>query len=105
MARIYAAGDAAAYPVKHGGLGAQMADTAASAIALLAGADVEYTEFLPTIRGKVFTGKAPLYISARLVGPKGFQSEVYDKPPWTEDDKIVAEELGPYLAQLDARPA
>jgi sulfide:quinone oxidoreductase len=105
MARIYAAGDAAAYPVKHGGLGAQMADTAASAIALLAGADVEYTEFLPTIRGKVFTGKAPLYISARLVGPKGFQSEVYDKPPWPEDDKIVAEELGPYLAQLDARPA
>jgi hypothetical protein len=53
----------------------------------------------------VFTGKAPLYISARLVGPKGFQSEVYDKPPWPEDDKIVAEELGPYLAQLDARPA
>ena len=33
QARIYAAGDAAAYPVKHGGLGAQMADTAASAIA------------------------------------------------------------------------
>jgi hypothetical protein len=49
-------------------------------------------------------GRAPLYISARLVGPKGCQSEVYDKPPWPEDDKIVAEELGPYLAQLDARP-
>ena len=69
-ARIYAAGDAAAYPVKHGGLGAQMADTAASAIARLAGADVEYTEFLPTIRGKVLTGKAPLYTSARAwLGP------------------------------------
>jgi hypothetical protein len=49
-------------------------------------------------------GRAPLYISARLVGPKRCQSEVYDKPPWPEDDKIVAEELGHYLAQLDARP-
>jgi len=105
QARIYAAGDAAAYPVKHGGLGAQMADTAASAIARLAGADVDYTEFLPTIRGKLLTGKAPLYISARVVGPSGFLSEVHDKPPWPEDDKIVAEELGPYLAQLDAHPA
>jgi sulfide:quinone oxidoreductase len=104
MARIYAAGDAAAYPVKHGGLGAQMADTAASAIARLTGADVEYTEFLPTIRGKLLTGKAPLYISARVVGPSGFLSEVHDEPPWPEDDKIVAEELGPYLAGLDGRP-
>ena len=69
QARIYAAGDAVAYPVKHGGLGARIADTAASAIARLTGADVEYTEFLPTIRGKLLTGKAPLYISARVVGP------------------------------------
>ena len=70
-----------------------------------AGADADYTEFAPTIRGKLLTGKAPLYISARVVGPSGFLSEVYDKPPWPEDDKIVAEELGPYLAQLDAHPA
>ena len=36
--RVFAAGDAADYPIKHGGLGAQMADAAAAAIAVLAGA-------------------------------------------------------------------
>ena len=100
--RIYAAGDAAAYPIKHGGLGAQMADAAATAIARLAGADVEHAPFWP-IQGKLLTGKDPLYISARLVGASGFESEVYDTPPWPEDEKVVAEELGPYLAGLDGR--
>ena len=33
--RVFAAGDAANYPIKHGGLGAQMADAAAAAIAVL----------------------------------------------------------------------
>jgi hypothetical protein len=46
--------------------------------------------------------RAPLYISARLIGPRGFESEVYDTPPWPEDEKVVAEELGPYLARLEA---
>ena len=102
-ARVHAAGDAAAYPIKHGGLGAQMADTAAAAIAQLAGADVEVKPFQPIIRGKLLSGGAPLYISARLVGPRGFESEVYDTPPWPPDDKVVAEELGPYLAGVDAQ--
>lgn len=100
--RVYAAGDCAAYPIKHGGLGAQMADAAAAAIARRAGADVEHEPFWPVIRGKVLGGKTPLYISARLVGAKGFESEVHESPPWREDEKVVAEELGPYLAQLDA---
>ena len=101
--RVYAAGDAAAYPIKHGGVGTLMADTASAAIARLAGADVEQTPFWPVIRGKVLSGKAPLYISARLVGATGFESEIYDTPPWPEDEKVVAEELGPYLAGLDGR--
>jgi sulfide:quinone oxidoreductase len=101
-ARVHAAGDAAAYPVKHGGLGAQMADTAAASIANLAGADVEVKSFQPIIRAKLLTGGEPLFISARLIGPRGFESEVYDTPPWPEDEKVVAEELGPYLAKVDA---
>jgi len=101
--RIYAAGDAAAYPIKHGGLGAQMADTAATAIARLAGAEVEHAPFWPVIQGKLLTGKDPLYISARLVGATGFESDVYDTPPWPEDEKVIAEELGLYLAELDNR--
>ena len=34
---MFAAGDATDFPVKHGGLGAQQADTAAAGIAHLAG--------------------------------------------------------------------
>ena len=101
--RVFAAGDAADYPIKHGGLGAQQADTAALAIAALAGAGVERQRLLPEIRGKLLTGQDPLYLRARLVGAKGFDSEVFDSPPWPVDDKVVAEELGPYLAGLDSR--
>jgi len=99
--RVLAAGDAADFPVKHGGLGTQMADSAASAIALLAGLDVEPEPFHPVIRGKLLGGKDPLFISARLIGPTGFESEVYETPPWPEGDKVIATELGEYLARLD----
>ena len=104
-ARVHAAGDAAAYPIKHGGLGAQMADTAAASIAQQAGAEVDVEPFQPVIRGKLLSGKAPLYVSARLVGSRGFQSEVFETPPWPADAKVVAEELGPYLARLDEADA
>lgn len=99
--RVYAAGDAAAYPIKHGGVGAQMADSAATAMARLAGVDVDPKPFWPVIHGKLLAGHDSIYMSARLVGAKGFQSEVHDRPPWPEDQKIVAEELAPYLARLD----
>jgi sulfide:quinone oxidoreductase len=99
---VFAAGDAAAYPIKHGGLGAQMADAAGDAIAALAGANVDPEPFHPVIRGKLLTGADPLYISARVIGAEGFESEVFDTPPWPADEKVVAEELGPYLAQLDS---
>ncbi|MEA2377697.1 MAG: sulfide:quinone oxidoreductase [Thermoleophilaceae bacterium] len=98
---VFAAGDAAAFPIKHGGVGAQMADTAVDAIAALAGASVDSKPFHPVIRGKLLTGADPLYISARVIGAEGFESEVFDSPPWPADEKVVAEELGPYLAQLD----
>ena len=99
--RVYAAGDAAEFPVKHGGIGTEMADSAASAIAGLAGVHVEPEPFFPVIRAKLLGGNDPLYISARLVGASGFESEVYDTPPWPEEEKVVAKELGAYLARLD----
>ena len=79
---MFAAGDAIAFPVKHGGLAAQQADTAAAAIARLAGGDVEAAPFSPQLRGKLLTGGKPLYLSARLVGTQGFESEVSETPPW-----------------------
>jgi sulfide:quinone oxidoreductase len=99
--RVFAAGDAVNYPIKHGGVGAQMADAAAAAIAVLAGAQDTAPAFSPVIRGKLLTGSDPVYMSARPVGAESFESEVYDEPPWPADEKVVAEELGPYLASLD----
>ncbi len=99
--RVFCAGDAAAYPIKHGGLSSQMADTAAASIAARAGAGSEPEAFHPLLRGKLLTGSKPLYISARVVGAEGFESEVHETPPWPADEKVVAAELGPYLAGLD----
>ena len=62
---------------------------------------MEAEPFFPVIRAKLMGGQDPLYISASLVGATGFESEVYDTPPWPEDEKVVAKELGPYLAGLD----
>lgn len=98
--RVFAAGDAAAFPIKHGSLGAQQADTAAAAIARLAGADVEPETYHAQLRGMLLTGKQPLYLMARVVGGQGFESEVSEEPLWSPPDKVSTEELGPYLAGL-----
>ena len=99
--RVFAAGDAANYPIKHGGLGAQMADAAAAAIAVLAGAADKAPAFKPVIRGKLLTGSDPVYMTAHPLGSESFESEVFADPPWPAGEKVVAEELGPYLAKLD----
>ena len=100
--RVFAAGDAANYPIKHGGLGAQMADAAAAAIAVLAGSETNAPAFSPVIRGKLLTGRDPVFMSAHPVGAESFESEVFDMPPWPSHEKVIAEELGPYLTGLDA---
>jgi sulfide:quinone oxidoreductase len=97
--RIFAAGDATTFPIKHGGLGAEQADTAAAAIAYLAGHDVGAEQFRPVIRGMLLTGRDPLYMTARLIGSGSFESEVSDEPLWPSGDKVAAEELGSYLAR------
>jgi sulfide:quinone oxidoreductase len=100
--RVFAAGDVANYPIKHGGIGAQMADAAAAAIAVLAGAQERAAAFNPVIHGKLLTGREPVYMSAHPVGADSFESTVHDEPPWPADDKVIAEELGPYLRELEA---
>lgn len=92
--RVFAAGDATAFPIKHGGLGAQQADAAAAAIAVLAGAQDQAEPFQAVIRGLLLTGDKPLFLSARVVGGQGFESEVSEEPLWTPPDKVVAAELG-----------
>ena len=100
--RVFAAGDAANYPIKHGGLGAQMADAAAAAIAVLAGAQDEGAGLQPRHPRQAADGaRSRLHERASRSGAESFESEVYDEPPWPSDEKVVAEELGPYLAELD----
>ena len=98
--RVFAAGDATDLPLKHGGIGAQQADTAAAGIAHLAGAAGPAAPLRPMIRGQLLTGNAPLYLSAHLVDGGGTRTEFYNQPPWLPDEEIVAAELAPYLRSL-----
>ncbi len=101
--RVYAAGDATSFPVKFGAIAAQQADAAASAIAALAGAEVEPAEFDGEVHGVLFSrASAPgVYFSARL-GPNGEsrESRVSSAPTWPIDAKIAALHLSPYLDKL-----
>ncbi len=102
--RVYAAGDATDFPVKHGGIGAQQADAAARAIAALAGAPVEPRAFDPKIHAVLLTGGRPRYFSAYIAGGHGWGSEVAEEPRGTPPPKIAAEYLAPYLEARE-RPA
>ena len=99
--RVFAAGDATDFAVKHGGISAQQADTAAAGIAHLAGFGEAPTRFEPVVRGMLLTGRKPLFISAHVAEGKGWHAEIYDEPPWPADEKVVAEELGPFLHEQD----
>jgi sulfide:quinone oxidoreductase len=101
MDRVYAAGDATDFPVKHGGLASQQADVVALSIAALAGAPVAPEPFRPVIRGMLLTGDAPRYLTARLTGGHGFSSEMTDTPTWTPPSKVASQYLAPYLDGLD----
>ncbi|MEA2126387.1 MAG: sulfide:quinone oxidoreductase [Solirubrobacteraceae bacterium] len=98
---VYAAGDAADRQIKHGGLAALQADTIAGMIAADAGAEVERVPYQPEIRGLLLTGGRPLFLTARIVGGRGFSSSITDTPTWSPPTKIAAVHLAPYLDGLD----
>jgi sulfide:quinone oxidoreductase len=102
---IYAAGDATEFPIKHGGIASQQADTAAQAIAALAGAPVTPERFHPVIHGMLLTDDKPLYLTAQTTGRHGFSSEVTDTPTWSPPSKIAAKYLAPYLEERDRESA
>jgi sulfide:quinone oxidoreductase len=100
-ARVYAAGDATDFPIKQGGIASQMADTAAQAIAALAGAPVQLQPFDPTIHGILLTGGKPRYLNGFLTGGRGFSCELTDEPTFSPPTKISAKYLSPYLLERD----
>jgi sulfide:quinone oxidoreductase len=100
--RVWAAGDAVDFAIKHGGISAQQADAAAQSIAALAGAPVTPQPFAPTVYGMLLTGGAPKYLRAHVTGGHGFSSEVSDQPLWSPPRKIVAKYLGPHLERFES---
>jgi sulfide:quinone oxidoreductase len=98
LERVYAAGDAADFPIKFGGIASQQADVAARAIAALAGAPVEPERFDPEVHAVLFGGDKPLYLSAHVTGGHGSSSQVSETPTWSPPGKIAARYLAPYLA-------
>ena len=71
---VYAAGDATAFPVKHGVLASQQAHAVAASVAAEAGAPIARRPFEPTLSELVLrprTDRVPgPYLSARLVPPR-----------------------------------
>jgi sulfide:quinone oxidoreductase len=90
---VYAVGDMTSRPIKHGGLAAQQAVTAATAIAFAAGADVVPKPYAPVLRALLLTGATPRWLRA-----EGASSEVVSgDAPWWPPHKIATRYLAPYL--------
>lgn len=101
LEHVFAAGDLTSFPVKHGGIAAQQADSAAASIAALAGAAVDPEPSAPVLCGLLWDGGEPLYLRARVTGSHGSESEVSTEPLWDSPGKIQARYLAPYLESLD----
>jgi sulfide:quinone oxidoreductase len=105
---VYAAGDITSFPVKQGGIAAQQAETAATSIAIAAGADVEPRVFRPVLRGVLLTGRAPRYLRREITGGFGETSIAVTEPLWWPPAKIVGRYLAPFLGSftgVEAPPA
>jgi sulfide:quinone oxidoreductase len=98
--RVWAAGDATDYPIKHGGVSAQMADTAARSIAAVAGASVENPRFDPVLEGVLLTGGSPRHLRGRSARWRNAPSEFLKLEHGDQTPKIAARYLAPQLAAL-----
>jgi sulfide:quinone oxidoreductase len=105
LERAFAVGDVTGFPVKQGGIATQQADAAAEAIAAELGCDLQPQPFDPMLRGVLWTGAEPLYLSGYLAGGHGETSLASEAPPWKggEESKVVGRYLTPFLAGLAAR--
>ena len=102
---VHAAGDAAATPVKQGGLAAQLADVVAADVVhrLLGGP--RPAPFEPVLRAMLLTGGAPRFLRAHVArgGQEHDGEAVAEEPLWWPPAKLVAHHLAPYLAERELR--
>lgn len=102
--RVFAIGDASAFPIKQGGIATQQADVVAAVIAARAGADVPVPQFRPILRAKLLTGNEPLYMRAHIVGGESVSSVSTSASLWSPPDKVAGRYLAPYLAGHGMEP-
>jgi sulfide:quinone oxidoreductase len=96
---VYAAGDVANFPVKHGGLASQQADAAAEAILAQLGLPIVARPFDPVIQGVLFSDRDPAYLRAPLgEGGAAQPSDPRSYSLWWPPSKIAGRHLSPYLA-------
>jgi sulfide:quinone oxidoreductase len=100
---VWAVGDMTAFPVKQGGVAAQQADTAATDIARLAGAD-PHANGEPghiALRAQVFGAGRPLFLRGELdaLGRPVGEALVDGEPPWWPVTKLHGHFLAPWMAE------
>lgn len=95
----FAVGDVTSFPVKQGGVATQQADLAVEAILAELDGKAPPAPFDPVLRGVLWTGREPLYMSSHLVGGHGETSQVGEEPPWegAATGKVVSRFLTPFL--------
>ncbi len=71
LQHVFAAGDVTDFPVKQGGIATQQADVVAQAIAAELGCAVAAKPFDPILRGVLWAGGEPMYLSGDLAGGLG----------------------------------
>ena len=95
---VYAAGDGANFPIKHGGIGTEEADAAAEHIAASLGAEIVPQPFRPVIRGKLLTGDDSLHMQHDIAGGGGEGTASPDYL-WWPPRKVAGRYLSAFLGQ------
>jgi sulfide:quinone oxidoreductase len=102
LPRVWAAGDATNLVIKQGGLAAQQADVAASAIARASGAEPPPAAYHPVLRAKLTppgTDADELYLRRALDGVD--DGRAADHPLWQPPSVVCAWRLARWLAYRD----
>jgi sulfide:quinone oxidoreductase len=92
---VYAAGDASWFPLKQGGIAAQQADVAATAIAATIDRSISSKPFRPLLRVALLTGHGPVYL--RRGSPES-EPALSETPLWWPPSKVAGRYLAPFLA-------
>jgi sulfide:quinone oxidoreductase len=100
---VYAAGDAANFDIKQGGLACQQADAAAEAIAAAAGLNILPKPFKPVLRGVLLTEQDARFMQRDASGTSGDTSMSAAAPLWWPPTKIAGRELSQHLGDIRAR--